>query len=143
MKYTYGADGHNFLGYPNVVHVENDGLDNLYKVLDRYEYESTEKLMVGNDEVRSVTRRFNRFHLLVSETTLQGTHQQTQTTRYYADDDDTLSFDAQPRQCQLPKEAITRWELTDDAREWRIDVERSEYDIHGNQTLRETLKKTS
>ncbi|WP_339475095.1 MULTISPECIES: RHS repeat-associated core domain-containing protein [unclassified Pseudomonas] len=135
VKYTYGADGHNFLGYPNVAHVENDGLDNLYKVLDRYEYESTEKLMVGNDEVRSVTRRFNRFHLLVSETTLQGTHQQTQTTRYYADDDDTLSFDAQPRQCQLPKEAITRWELTDDAREWRIDVERSEYDIHGNQTL--------
>ncbi|AXP04714.1 sugar-binding protein [Pseudomonas fluorescens] len=135
VKYTYGADEHNFLGYPNVTNWTDDNLDNLYKVLDRYEYESTEKLMVGNDVVRSVTRRFNRFHLLVSETTLQGTHKQIQTTRYYADDDDTLSFDNQPRQCQLPKKAITRWELTDDARQWREDVELSEYDIHGNQTL--------
>lgn len=135
VKYTYGADGHNFLGYPSVTSWTDDALDNLYKVLDRYEYESTEKLMVGNDVVRSVTRRFNRFHLLVSETTQQGTHKQTQTTRYYADDDDTLSFDDQPRQCQLPKKAITRWELTDDARQWREDVELSEYDIHGNQTL--------
>jgi len=135
VKYTYGVDQHNFLGYPKVTQWADDALDNLYKVLDRYEYESTETLMVGNDAVRSVTRRFNRFHLLISEITRQGTHQQTQTTRYYADDDDSLSFDAQPRQCQLPKEAITRWELTNDARKWREDVERSEYDIHGNQTL--------
>lgn len=135
VKYTYGADGHNFLGYGSGIGWTEDHLDNLYKELDPYEYESTETLMVGTNAVRSVTRRFNRFHLLVSETTLQGTHKQTQKTRYYADDDDTLSFDAQPRQCQLPKEAITRWELTDDARKWREDVERSEYDIHGNQTL--------
>lgn len=135
VKYTYGADDHNFLGYPTVTHWGDDGLDNLYKVLDRYEYESTEKLMVGNSAIRSVTRRFNRFHLLVSETTVQGTHQQTQATRYYADEDETLSFDAQPRQCQLPKETITRWELTDDPRKWREDMERSEYDVHGNQTL--------
>ena len=135
VKYTYGTDGHNFLGYGSGIEWSDDGLDNLYKRLDAYEYESTETLMVGTDAVRSVTRRFNRFHLLVSETTLQGTHQQTQKTHYYADDDDTLSFDAQPRQCQLPKKVSTRWELTDDARKWREDIERSEYDIHGNQTL--------
>ncbi|WP_338473794.1 RHS repeat-associated core domain-containing protein [Pseudomonas sp. MS646] len=135
VKYTYSANGHNFLGFNSGIGWSEDGLDNLYKMLDAYEYESTEALMVGTDTVRSVTRKFNRFHLLVSETTLQGTHQQTQKTRYYADEDDKLAFDAQPRQCQLPKEVMTRWELTDDARKWREDVERSEYDIHGNQTL--------
>ncbi|MBV4496811.1 sugar-binding protein [Pseudomonas sp. SWRI12] len=134
VKYTYSANGHNFLGYPNADWTD-DGLDNLYKVLNRYEYETTEQLMVGNDAVRSVTRRFNRFHLLVSETTVQGMHQQTQATRYYANDTDGISFDAQPRQCQLPNETITRWELTNDPREWRQDVETSEYDIYGNQTL--------
>lgn len=39
------------------------------------------------------------------------------------------------RQCQLPKSVVTRWELTDNATQWREDKEFSEYDIHGNQTL--------
>ncbi|WP_434672593.1 RHS repeat domain-containing protein [Pseudomonas sp. R1-15] len=134
VRYSYGADGHNFLGYGSGVNWTDDGLDNLYKVLDAYEYQTTEEL-VGANAIRSVTRVFNRFHLLVSQTTLQGTHQQILSNRYYVDDDPKAPFDQQPRQCQLLKEAATRWELTDDPREWREDVELSEYDIHGNQTL--------
>ncbi|WP_434572456.1 RHS repeat domain-containing protein [Pseudomonas sp. Z3-8] len=109
-----------------------------YRVFDRAGNESpetTEELLVGANPKRSVTRIFNRFHLLVSQTTLQGTHQQILSNRYYVDDDPKAPFDQQPRQCQLLKEATTRWELTDDPRVLREDVELSEYDIHGNQTL--------
>lgn len=136
VQYSYGSDGHNFLGYGSGVDWSDEGLDNLYNVLDAYEYQTSENLMGGTEVIRSVTRRFNRFHLLVSELTVQGTHQQSVINRYYVDDDPRAHFDQQPRQCQLLKEAITRWELTDDPRTWREDVELSEYDIHGNQTLR-------
>lgn len=135
VKYSYSTNGNNFLGNGSGIVFTDDGMDNLYKVVNPYVYSTTERVMNGQSEIRSVTREFNRFHLLVSETTLQGTHKQTKKTHYYADDNDKLSFDQQPPQCQLPKETITRWELTDDARKFRVDTEKSEYDIHGNQTL--------
>lgn len=133
VKYSYSDSGNNFLGKNSPISWTDDGLDNLYKILGTYVYESTEKLMVENDAVRTVTRTFNRFHLLTSEVTTQGTHRQTVKTTYYADD--SLSFDEQVRQCQLPKEVATRWNLTDNATQFREDKVISEYDIHGNQTL--------
>ncbi|MFU2326185.1 sugar-binding protein [Pseudomonas sp. NFX98] len=133
VKYSYSDSGNNFLGYNSTVDWSDDGEDNLYKIIGNYTYGSTESLMVGSSAVRTVARTFNRFHLLTSEVTKQGTHQQTVTTTYYANDTD--SFENQVRQCQLPKQVVTRWELTNDAREWREDKELSEYDIHGNQTL--------
>lgn len=131
VKYSYS--GNNFLGYNAPISWDSNGEDNLYKVIGSYLYESTESLMVAGAAVRTVTRTFNRFHLLTSQVTTQGNHRQTVTTTYYANDTD--SFEQQVRQCQLPKQVVTRWELTDDAREWREDKELSEYDIHGNQTL--------
>ncbi|OLU05998.1 YD repeat-containing protein [Pseudomonas reinekei] len=131
VKYSYS--GNNFLGYNAPISWDSNGEDNLYKIIGAYDYSSTESLMVGAATARSVTRTFNRFHLLKSEVTTQGTHQKTVTTTYYANDTD--SFENQVRQCQLPKQVVTRWELTNDAREWREDKELSEYDIHGNQTL--------
>jgi RHS repeat-associated protein len=89
--------------------------------------------MVAGSAVRTVSRTFNRFHLLTSEATIRGNCLQTVETTYYADDG--LSFEQQVRQCQLPRQVYTRWELDDDPREWREDKEISEYDIHGNQTL--------
>lgn len=136
VTYSYGAGGHNFLGYGSGVEWTDDGLDNLFKVNEPYLYSTTESLMVGTDTVRSVTRTFNRFHLQTEETTVQGNRQKSVRTRYYADDDDRLTFDEQPRQCQLPRQTATLWTLTDDPRTWRQDKETSEYDIHGNQTLR-------
>ena len=130
VKYSYSSN--NFLGYNAPITWTDDGLDNLYKVIGAYTYESTESLMVNDIAVRSVNRRFNRFHLLTAQTTTRGTHRQTVTTTYYANDTDT--FDNQVRQCQLPKQAVTRWELTDDPRQWREDHVLSEYDIYGNLT---------
>ncbi|EJN18513.1 RHS repeat-associated core domain protein-containing protein [Pseudomonas sp. GM78] len=133
IKVKYSYSGNNFLGYNAPIDWKTDGEDNLYEVIGAYQYEVTESLMVGEDAVRTVHRTFNRFHLLVSEETTQGTHRNTVKTTYYAND--TEPFDKQVRQCQLPKQVVTRWELTNDAREWREDKELSEYDIHGNQTL--------
>ncbi|WP_338473798.1 RHS repeat-associated core domain-containing protein [Pseudomonas sp. MS646] len=135
LKYTYSPEGHNFLGFGSGVDWDDDGLDNLFKVLKPYFYTTTESLMEGTDTVRSITRTFNRFHLQTQEIIAQGNHQKTIRTRYYADDDDKLSFDNQPRQCQLAKATSTLWSISDDPRFWRMDREFSEYDIHGNQTL--------
>ncbi|MDI2595510.1 hypothetical protein POF45_29405 [Pseudomonas sp. 681] len=55
-------------------------------------------------------------------------------TTYYANDTDT--FDKQVPQCQLPRKVVTTWDLTDDVRDAREDTELSEYDVHGNPTLR-------
>ncbi|QBZ91333.1 hypothetical protein EPZ47_22425 [Pseudomonas viciae] len=136
VAYSYGADSHNFLGYGSAINWDDDGLDNLFKVLEPYTYTTTESLMSGTETVRSITRTFNRFHLQTQEVIAQGNHQKTIRTRYYADDDDKLSFDNQPRQCQLPRKMSTLWSISDDPRFWRMDTEISEYDIHGNQTLR-------
>jgi len=136
VKYSYGADGHNFLGYGSAIDWDDEGLDNLFKVLTPYVYTSTESLMSGTETVRSITRTYNRFHLQTQEIIAQDNHQKTIRTRYYADDDDKLSYDEQPRQCQLPRKISTLWSISDDPRFWRMDTETNEYDIHGNQTLR-------
>ena len=133
IKVKYSYSGNNFLGYNANIGWDSDGEDNLYKLIGAYQYEVTESHMVDNVAVRTLHRIFNRFHLLTSEVTTQGTHRNTVKTTYYANDTDP--FDKQVRQCQLPKQVVTRWELTNDAREWREDKELSEYDIHGNQTL--------
>lgn len=136
VKYSYSADGHNFLGYGSAIDWDDDGLDNLFKVLEPYVYTSTESLMAGTETARSITRTFNRFHLQTQEIIAQGNHQKAIRTHYYADDDSKLSFDNQPRQCQLPRKISTLWSISDDPRFWRMDTEINEYDIHGNQTLR-------
>jgi hypothetical protein len=136
VKYSYASDGHNFLGYGSAVNWTDDGLDNLFKVNEPYLYSSTESLMAGANAARSVTRTFNRFHLQTEEATVQDNRQKTVRSRYYADDDDTLSFDEQPRQCQLPRTISTQWSISDDPRSWRQDKQLSEFDIYGNQTLR-------
>ncbi|HEF4759438.1 TPA: RHS repeat-associated core domain-containing protein [Pseudomonas putida] len=136
VEYKYSADGHNFLGYGSSANYEDDGFDTLFKVLEPYVYSTVESLVTGTETVRSITREFNRFHLQTQEITAQGNCRRINRTRYYADDNDKLAFEAQPRQCQLPRETSTFWMLDDDPRFWRYDREISEFDIHGNQTLR-------
>ncbi|UWF46972.1 sugar-binding protein [Pseudomonas sp. N3-W] len=133
VTYQYSNNGNNFLGCNAAINWDESGEDNLYKVIGAYTYGSTEILMVNNAPVRSVNRTFNRFHLLTSEITTQGTHRQAVTTTYHANDTDT--FDKQVPQCQLPAKVVTLWDLVGDPRQPREDTEFSEFDIHGNQTL--------
>ena len=131
LKYTYS--GNNFLGYNAPINWDDSGEDNLYKIIGEYLYESTESLIVANAAVRTVTRTFNRFHLMTQEITTQGNAKKTLKTLYYANDIDT--FERQDRRCQLPRQVTELWELNDDPRYWRQDKKITEYDIHGNLTL--------
>jgi RHS repeat-associated protein len=130
LKYTYS--GNNFLGYNSTVDWEENGEDNLYKVIGEYLYASTESLIVDKAPVRTVTRTFNRFHLMTTEVTTQENAQKTLKTTYYANDTDT--FEKQDRRCQLARQTTELWQLTDDPRYWRQDKKITEYDIHGNLT---------
>lgn len=139
VRYSYSAGGENFLANNSSVDYTDDGLDNLYKVRVPYTYVTTESLVVGTDTVRSIERRFNRFHLLAKEITTRFNAREpskntrkTVTTTYYADD--SKQFDDQVPQCQLPKEVATLWELVNDPRAFRQDKELSTYDIYGNLT---------
>jgi len=126
VDYTYTT--HNFLGNGAAINWLNDGLDNLYRVQTDYEYGSVEALKVGSITQRSVTRTFNRFHLLTEEVTRQGDCVKTVGTDYHSED---VDFDLQPPQFQLPKTVTTRWTRGNQS---RTEVESTSFDEYGNLT---------
>jgi RHS repeat-associated protein len=132
-RYSYSSNAHNFLGYNSGLQWSDDGLDNLYKVLDPYAYGSTETLMSGGTELRTITRTFNRFHLITEELTVQRDNALRNTTVYHANDE--LPFSAQPPKCQLPKTVTRTWYHPSQPSRNRSEVETSDFDEHGNQIL--------
>ncbi|WP_426575511.1 RHS repeat-associated core domain-containing protein (plasmid) [Xenorhabdus stockiae] len=97
---TYQYTNTNFLGYGGSGDWNSDD-DYLYGVLSDYQYGSTESIEEGST-LRTVTRRYNNYHLLISETTQQGQCKRIHQTDYYAK---IGPFDKQPPQFQLPKSA--------------------------------------
>ncbi|WP_143135171.1 RHS repeat-associated core domain-containing protein [Burkholderia ubonensis] len=126
--YTY--TGTNFLGYdaPNLRW--EDGLDNLYKVLEPYGYGSTEMHWEQGRAVRSTVRRYNRFHLLTEETVSQAGCVRRIVTTY--PERSGLPFHEQVPQCQLPQTVTTTWYREDAPGEVREEIERTTFDEHGN-----------
>ncbi len=135
-RYRYDPDGgnYNFLGHgaQNLIYQE-DGLDNLYRANERYVYGSVETQEVDGQALRTITRRFNRFHLLTEEVTQQGSHIHSTLTDYYADD--SLPFSRQVAQFQLPKTATQTWQIQDQSRQFR-QTELTTYNDAGNLTSR-------
>jgi RHS repeat-associated protein len=136
VDYSYSVhNNHNFLGSGASMPWFDDGLDNLYRAPVGYIYGSVATLKNGPEEtaevVRTVTRTFNRFHLMTEERTQQGDCIKTVSTEYHAQD---VPFDNQPPQFQLPKTVTTRWSLNSDANQTRTEVESSTYDEFGNLT---------
>lgn len=133
VRYTY-KDGQqrerNFLGAGLPITWEEDGLDNLYKYLNEYDYVCTESLWVDDKAVRSIERTFNRFHLQTCETTVQNNNVQTVETRYYLEAG--KPYDQQPNYCQMPAQITTSWRLQDDATRYRSETVSNTYDSHGN-----------
>lgn len=134
VGYTYMTDDpqpkhHNFLGYGVGITYTSDGLDNLYKYIGEYKYQSLETLYDGATAVREVRRTFNQFHLLTRETTTQGNHIQTVETEYGLRPGE--SFAAQPNDCQLPKKITTSWQVRGAGR-LRAEEVSSTYDAVGN-----------
>lgn len=136
VRYTYSQQN-NFLGYGELSHWADDGLDNLYKVADAsFQYWSEATLWADGKARRAVKRIYNRFHLMTEEATTQGACRKRVITTYYADHPDNRQkpFAEQPAQCQLPWSVETRWDLTDDAG-LRTTLSETRYDESGNLTL--------
>ncbi|WP_338523185.1 RHS repeat-associated core domain-containing protein [Pseudomonas batumici] len=131
VTYLYNDHlNHNFLGNGASLSWSND-VDNLYNAPHTYFYGSTETLLVGTREVRTVKRTYNRFHLLTEEVTTQGDCRQTVETTYYAED---KPFALQPPQCQLPKEVKSSWSLVSTPSRYRSEIQTTAYDDFGNLT---------
>jgi RHS repeat-associated protein len=126
---TYTYTHFNFIGYGAPIQWADDGLDNLYKAPVGYEYGSVATLKLGGVTLQTVTRTFNRFHLLTKEVTAQGNCIKTMTTEYHALD---VSFDEQPPQFQMPKSVTTTWTLQNDPTRSRSQTQSTTFDEHGN-----------
>ena len=115
---------------------QDDNRDNLYRASNSYRYGSTEMLWdsISNQPLRTITRRFNNFHLLVSERTEQNDHVSRSETQYHLTEG--APFDAQPPYCQLPKVQTSIWEKPKAGGDVRIDEVTTEFDTHGNLTKR-------
>ncbi|WP_341520418.1 RHS repeat-associated core domain-containing protein [Pseudomonas sp. G.S.17] len=131
IEVNYSYTDNNFLGHNALQYWDDNGEDNLYNVDHNYDYGSVATLQDGSNTLRTVTRTFNRFHLLTEEVTTQQHCVKRVLTDYHAED---TNFDNQPPQFQLPKTVTTRWELDNDANRLRIEVESTEYDESGNLT---------
>jgi RHS repeat-associated protein len=137
VRYDYANSNlpgstHNFLGNNTSISWSDDGQDNLYKVLERYRYGTTETHYADGEAVRSIERTFNRFHLLSEEKTTQGDKVHQVFTAYYADDKLDTLFSGQDPQCQLPKRVETRWSVQGGTS--RSETVLSLFDTHGNLT---------
>jgi RHS repeat-associated protein len=131
IECRYEYSDHNFLGYgaPGLVY-QDDHLDTLYQVTGPYDYHCTQTRWHADTPGRSVKFLYNRYHLLTERTTRNGQALLIESTEYHLDD--SLSFDLQAPQCQLPRKLSTRWTLADDPTRLRDEIEVSRFDGFGN-----------
>lgn len=136
--YTYNERGtNNFYGY-GAVRDWSNGEDNLYRIVTAegadYQYGSQETVFEGSKEIRTITRIYNRFHLMLLERTEQDGYRYDDETEYH--DDPTQPFDRQPAYCQLPKRKIRRYAKLNGSNEvaFREESEETHYDDSGNPT---------
>lgn len=114
--YTYSTE--NFLGYgAGNFDWDDDGRDNLYKVLTDYTYSSTQSLIVEGSAVRTQTRTFNRYHLLTLDITKQNGHVYRAHTEYAININQP--FHQQRVYCQLPVKTTQTWYLADNINQIR------------------------
>ncbi|WP_349976521.1 sugar-binding protein [Pseudomonas sp. WHRI 8519] len=137
MITTYDYTSNNFLGYGSGIQWKDDGEDHLYDSTDQYfTYGSTATQWVLDAEgveqpLRTITRTFNRFHLLSKQVTNQDEHIQEAETAYH--ELPGLTFARQPNNFQLPYSTTQRWKRGNQLRE---EVLITRYDEHGNLTLK-------
>jgi len=127
IHYSYTTE--NFLGNGSTQPWHDNGLDQLYSVTHDYTYGSTQQYRQGDTVLRQVTRRYNRFHLMVEERTQQNQSVKRVLNTYY---DEPGHFDRQPAWFQLPKSVETRWEHATDHNLTRVETSHTRFDQYGN-----------
>ncbi len=124
---TYSFSAQNFLGYGSSFDWQ-DGEDNLYQAANDYEYSSTERLGTG-DASQQTERRYNKFHLMLSEKISQSGNSKTTTIEYCATPN--TDFANQPPTFQLPK--TIRVQYLNARAQAREEVTSHIYDNQGNE----------
>ncbi|MFK3776511.1 hypothetical protein [Pseudomonas sp. NPDC089406] len=107
-RYTW-AGAYNYLGFGSQQGFRwESGRDNLYKLLERYEYSVTETISdrQGNVDI-TVRRAWDRYHLQVLESTRTGNCETEVKTTYHVDYAKT--WEAQHPFCQLPQNVQTTY----------------------------------
>lgn len=100
----------------------------MLELLPGYVYGSTENILGADKRViRKVTRRYNNYHLQVSESTLRDGKTYSVTTEYHALPGATS--DEQPPQYQLPRRQTETWQTDSDT---RTSVTQWQFDASGN-----------
>jgi len=147
MVTTYAYTSNNFLGMGSGITWRDNGEDNLYQFTGtQFSYGSTATYLAGDTPLRSITRSFNRFHLLTLQTTEQAhevydEHAAQPRRETCVEEVETVyhetsaSFDLQPAAFQLPKHQLKRWKIKEDASRLREEVVITQYDEHGNLAL--------
>ncbi|NNA20328.1 RHS repeat protein [Pseudomonas lundensis] len=138
--YTYGDTDHNFLGFGSGIAWSDDGLDNLYKVNADYTYETCEIVWdeAQQREVRTTSRVFNKYHLLVLEKVCNKAEPDSSVgdamfvteTTYFIDPD--LEFSDQPAYCQLPQTVSQTWYYANVIEPRHHETVQTTYDNFGN-----------
>ncbi|WP_148251451.1 RHS repeat-associated core domain-containing protein [Raoultella terrigena] len=128
----------NYLGHEaglNQWQPDTDGMLNI--LLSDYQYGSTAERIDtdGRSVLSKVTRRYNSYHLQVSETTVRDGKTYSQATEYYAKPG--VAFNDQPAQYALPVSQTESWEDTSGASP-RTRVIFTEFDEAGNPLYQET-----
>ncbi|MFV3292582.1 RHS repeat-associated core domain-containing protein [Pseudomonas sp. NY11955] len=141
MVTTYEYTDNNYLGRgASGITWRDDGLDNLYQFTGGdFEYGSTAShwLKAADDTspgdgrvLRTVTSRYNRFHLITHETEAQNGCVQETYTEYH--EQEGLEFAHQPAYFQLPHKVTQRWKVEDGATWPREETKTTTFDEHCN-----------
>ncbi|WP_174823849.1 RHS repeat domain-containing protein [Pseudomonas moraviensis] len=125
---TYEYSDHNFLGQGLSPARDSDG-DPLYQAPGYYVYSSDEKWVVKGQVHTRIKRTYNKFHLLVAETTTCGDAQIEATTEYHCSV--TKPFNDQVAQFRMPKvHSVTYVDRR--TQQKRIETTVTEFDHEGN-----------
>ncbi|MDR6714640.1 YD repeat-containing protein [Pseudomonas hunanensis] len=134
MVTEYAYTTNNFLGRgaTGVVWRE-DGEDNLYQFAGTgFSYGSTVSYLQAGKALRTVSRSFNRFHLLTLQCSEEaGCIEETETTYPEVEG---RTFEQQPNYFQLPHRVLKRWRRSESNIPPREEVTSTLYDGYGNLT---------
>ncbi|WP_296179888.1 hypothetical protein [Pseudomonas sp. UBA1879] len=126
------TSAHNFLGYGSEQAFDwKQGRDNLYEVEQDYDYGVVETRQDPQGKTLStITRTWNRFHLLTSEVVKRG-HCEVHTQNTFGIEPDT-SWADQPTWCQLPHEQTVTYIDRSETGTQRSETTQYRYDEAGN-----------
>lgn len=125
---TYTYSDRNYLGHGVPPDSTDDG-DPLYRAPGTYQYNSTEKLIVGHKLHTHTKRTYNKFHLLVSEVTTCNDAIVSTTTEYHCNV--AKPFTEQVAQFRLPKSQTRTYENSK-TKNKRTETSTTEFDAAGN-----------